>query len=284
MAATGVMADFGRLPPARKALVFLVIGLIGGLLYWQFVWKSLERDLETAENDNKAKAQLSKKLGDDIPKYDELKGRMKELTAIITENQKALPTEAEVPAFFETLERKVTESGVEIRKWKKLPESPVESFVRVPVEIEVTGSFMQIKRFMASLIQRGVMPTSDSGVEERERIISIEGLQLINPVVRNRELAMTAKFVAVTFRQEDKVDAPAAPPVKGAAPAAPAAPAGTPATAPMPSTGGTGTPSGAKASVENSLDKGDKVDRNATGVDEAKTPAAGSDAKLKGGM
>jgi hypothetical protein len=43
-----------------------------------------------------------------------------------------------------------------------------------------------------------------------------------------------------------------------------------------------GTPSGAKARVEESLDKGDAVDRNAAGVDEAKTPA--DSARLKGGM
>jgi type IV pilus assembly protein PilO len=270
------MADFARLPPQRKALVFVVIGVIGALLYWQFVYKSLDREVEAAQADNQSKAATNKKLAEDLPKYEELKGRMKELTAIITENQKALPTEAEVPAFFETLERKVTESGVEINKWKKLPESPVESFVRVPVEIEVSGSFMQIKRFFASLVQRGVMPTSDSGVEERERIISIEGLQLINPVVRNREIALTAKFVAVTFRQEDKTEAPAA-----AAPAGKTAPAPSGATPPMP---GAGTPQGAKARVEDSIDKGDKIDRNATGVDEAKTPAGGSAAKLKGGM
>ncbi len=274
-ASGGMMADFGRLPAQKKALVFVVIGLLGGLLYWQFAWKSLNRDLDAAEADNQAKAQLNKKLADDIPKYEELKSRMKELTQIITENQKALPTEAEVPAFFETLERKVTESGVEINKWRKLPETPVETFVRVPVEIEVTGTFMLIKRFFASLIQRGVLTTSDSGVEERERVISIENLQLIQPVVRNREIALTAKFVAVTFRQEDKAEvAPVKPGASGTAPQP-----GQPATPPMP---GAGTPAGAKARVEDALDKGDKVDRNATGVDEAKTPAGG--AKLKGGM
>ena len=270
----GMMADFGRLPVQKKALVFVVIGLVGGLLYWQFAWKSLNSDLDAAEADNRAKAQLNKKLADDIPKYEELKTRMKELTQIITENQKALPTEAEVPAFFETLERKVTESGVEINKWRKLPETPVETFMRVPVEIEVTGTFMQIKRFFASLIQRGVLTTSDSGVEERERVISIENLQLIQPVVRNREIALTAKFVAVTFRQEDKAEV--APTKPGASAPQP----GGPATPPMP---GAGTPAGAKARVEESIDKGDKIDRNATGVDEAKTPA-GSAAKLKGGM
>jgi type IV pilus assembly protein PilO len=268
-ASTGVMADFGRLPASRKALVFVIIGGIAALLYWQFAWKPLNRELDAAEADNQAKAALNKKLAADIPKYEELKSRMKELTQIITENQKALPTEAEVPAFFETLERKVTESGVEINKWKKLPESPVESFVRVPVEIEVTGTFMQIKRFFASLIQRGVLTVSDSGVEERERVISIEGLQLTNPVVKNREIALSAKFVAVTFRQEDKAEV--APAKGGTAPAG----GGTPA--PMP---GAGTPQGAKQRVENSIDKGEKIDRNAAGVDEAKTP----NTKLKGGM
>jgi type IV pilus assembly protein PilO len=273
-ASGGMMADFGRLPAQKKALVFVVIGLLGGLLYWQFAWKSLTRDLDAAEADNQAKAQLNKKLADDIPKYEELKTRMKELTQIITENQKALPTEAEVPAFFETLERKVTESGVEIIKWRKLAETPVETFMRVPVEIEVNGTFMQIKRFFASLIQRGVLTTSDSGVEERERVISIENLQLIQPVVRNREIKLTAKFVAVTFRQEDKAEV--APAKAGAAPK----PGAGPATPPMP---GAGTPAGAKARVEDAIDKGDKIDRNATGVDEAKTPA-GSAAKLKDGM
>lgn len=272
-ASTGVMADFAKMPLSRKILLFVVIGGLGGLLYWNFVYKPLVASVESAEADNRAKAAKNKQLADDIPKYEELKGRMKELTAIITENQKALPTEAEVPAFFETLERKIQESGVEINSWKKLPEAPVESFVRVPVAIEITGTFMQVKRFFASLIQRGL--TNDTGIEERERVISIEGLQLINPTVRNRELVLVVKFVAVTFRQEDKSEAP--PPAAGGAAPQP----GGGGTAPLP---GAGTPSGAKARVEDSIDKGDKIDRNATGVDEAKTPAGSGSAKLKGGM
>ncbi len=268
-ASAGVMADFARLPPQRKAAVFAVIGVLLGLLYWQFIYKPLQRDLEDAEAENQAKAAANKQAADDIPKYEELKTRMKELTQIISENQKALPTEAEVPAFFETLEKKVTESGVEINKWKKLSESPVETFVRVPVEVEVTGTFMQIKRFFASLIQRGVLQVSDGAVEERERIISIENLSLTNPVVRNREIVMNARFVAVTFRQEDKVQPP---PGTAPAPGAPgaAAPAGTNLSPPLPPSN---TPAGAKARTEKAIDKG--LDRSTKGV---------TDDKLKGGM
>jgi hypothetical protein len=43
------------------------------------------------------------------------------------------------------------------------------------------------------------------------------------------------------------------------------------------------TPAGAKARVEQSLDKGDQRNRNAAGVDEAKTPD-GSAGRLKGGL
>lgn len=280
MATTGVMADFGRLPAQKKAAVFAVIGVLLGGLYWQFMWKPLKENLEAAEAENRTKNALSAKLTADIPKFEALKTKMKELTQVITENQKALPTEAEVPAFFETLERKVTESGVEIKRWKKLKEEPVEEFVRVPVEIEITGTFMQIKRFFASLVQKGIAPmVSASGqVEERDRIVAIDNLNLTQPTVKNREIHLNAKFVAVTFRQEDPAAVAPAKGAKGAKPpAATAPPAG--AAPPLPSAG---TPAGAKARVEDSIDKGDGTNRNATGVDEAKTPTDSQ--RLKGGI
>ena len=280
MATSGVMADFGRMPAQRKAAVFAVIGVLLGGLYWQFGWKPLTRDLAEAETANTSKNALSAKLSADLPKFEVLKAKMKELTQVITENQKALPTEAEVPAFFETLERKVTESGVEIKRWQKLKEEPVEAFVRVPVEIEMTGTFMQIKRFFASLVQKGIAPmVNPSGqVEERDRIVSIDNLSLGQPTVKNREIHLNAKFVAVTFRQEDPA---VVVPVEGAKAAPPAA-APVPAAGSRPPMPSAGTPAGAKARAGESVDKGDAINRNAAGVDEAKTP--GDSQRLKGGI
>lgn len=277
MATSGVMADFARMPNQRKVLVFVVIGGLLGLLYFQFALKPLNARLEEAEGAQQSKAQTNQKLAAQLPDYEEKKRNVSKLKAIIDENAKALPTEAEVPAFFETLERKVTEAGVEINKWQKKPEEPIEQFVKVPVEIEITGTFMQIKRFFASLVQKDitpVTPVNDNGVEERERVISIENLALFAPTVRNREIILTARFTAVTFRQEDHAPTPAA-----AAPEAGSTPAK--AAPPMPSAA---TPAGAKARVEDSLKKGDAADRNATGVDEAKTPAGSGSAILKGGI
>ena len=101
--------------------------------------------------------------------------------------------------------------------------------------------------------------------------MSIENLTLTQTVVRNREIRLTAKFTASTYRQEEKKDAAGAKP----AAAKPAAASGSASPA------AAGTPKGAKQATEKAIDTGDKKDRNATGVDEAKTPT-GTDRMKEG--
>jgi len=149
-----VMADFARMPTKQKVMLFAVIGIVLGLIYYQFGYKKLSSQLTAAENDHTAKLQLNSKLEKDIPEFARLKARMINLKRMIDENQKALPTEAELPAFFDMLNRKVLESGVEVVKAKQLKEIPVESFAKVPVEYEIQGSFLQIKKFFASLLPK----------------------------------------------------------------------------------------------------------------------------------
>jgi Tfp pilus assembly protein PilO len=289
--ASGAMADFARMQPQRKVLVFVLIGALLGVAYWKLAYKSLEEQLDEAQADHDNKLALNKKLAGDIPRYEELRARMTRLRELIEKNQTALPSAPELPAFFETLQHKVAESGVEIRKWNNRGEEPVESFVKVPVDIEIAGTFMQIKRFFASLVQHDIRPgqADDAASDERERIVSIENLALSTPTVRNREILLSAKFTAVTFRQEDR-PAPAkpagGPPAPGAKPAAPppVAPAAPPP--PMPSAA---TPAGAKARVDNALEKGDARNRGAAGAADGKPAGAkpgaatGSD-RLKGGL
>ena len=284
MATSGALSDFKRLPPQRKALLFGVVGLLVGLLYFQFGYRSLTESIDNAEAAHSAKVVQNKTLGDNIPKYDDAKAQLAELTNVIAQNQTALPTEAELPAFFETLNRKVIEAGVQVINYKRAPEEKVESFIKAPVKFEITGTFMQIKRFFASLVQKDVGPAvqapttpGSAQTEDSERIVSIENLSLGTPVVRERQLYLTAKFTASTFRQEEKKPAPGT----GSGSAAGAGSGAGSGAMPMPSPA---TPAGAKVRTENAIDKADTKDRNATGVDEAKTPAGSGSDRLKGGL
>jgi type IV pilus assembly protein PilO len=250
MAAYGAMAEFGRLPASRKVLAFAVAGLLLGGLYYRFVYAPLAEDTEEARDAYESRRRTRTLGAASIKKYADLRPEMDKLREELARDQAALPTEAELPAFFETLERKVKESGVEITKWTKRAEEPVESFVKVPVEVEITGTFMQIKRFFASLVPRSPGPGAGAGAgassgagagvgsgsgererqererqererQERERIVSIESLVLSQPQVRDREIVLGARVVAVTFRREEAAAAPARP-------GAPAVPPGTP--------------------------------------------------------
>jgi Tfp pilus assembly protein PilO len=289
--------------------VFALIGGMLGVVYWKLAYLSLDERLEAAQAEHRAKLATHKRLADDLANYDNLRAHMTKLREQFERNQAVLPSEPEIPAFFETLQRKASESGVEIRKWTDRNPEPVESFVRMPFEIEIGGTFMQIKRFFASLVQndikdindindikdikdiKSVRPTPPSPApanEARERIVSIENLSLGSPTVKNREIILAARFTAVVFRQGDKPvaqDLPASGSTAGTAKASPsrsATPGATTKAASSPPLPSAASPAGAKAEVEQTLDKGNAPNRGAAGADEAKLPATGSD-RLKGG-
>lgn len=238
-----MMADFARLPRQRKVGLFAIAGVLAFALYYQFGYSKLAADLKEATNQHSSHVTQARQLDNDIKEYGELKPTVNRLKAQIDQNEKALPTESELPAFFETLNRKVTESGVQVNKSNQKPEEPIEAFIRVPVDLEITGTFMQIKRFFASLAptkNKGVSEAPKQGqpIEERERIVSIENLSIGDPVVKNREIVLTAKFTATTYRQEERAGSSSGPAKRPGGTAPPAA-----------------SPSGAKARVEGSLQK-----------------------------
>ncbi len=281
MAASGAMADFARMPTSRKILLFVVVGLLLGFLYYRLAYKSAVEARDKAKALHTAADDQNRTLDADVPKFEQLRANKTCLDGDIIELQKALPTEAEVPAFFETLERKITEAGVEVLKWNKKPEEAVEQFVKVPLEVELTGTFLQIKRFFASVVEKKQPPRTPGTdqKQERERIVSVEDLSLTSPTVRNREIILTAKFTAVTFRQADSTT-PVVPGTPGTNAPTPAS--GTPAPA-MPSTStppplpSAGTPQGAKARAEDAIDKDGK--RRTDALDKAD-----GSARLKGGL
>jgi Tfp pilus assembly protein PilO len=285
MANVGAMAEFARLSPSRKALVFALFGGVIALAYWKIAYKALDEELDAAQADHDAKLRTSNRLTADLKKYDELRTRMAEQQQRLDKVLPALSSDAEIPAFFETLQRRVSESGVEVHRWANRNQEPVEGFVKTPVDVELAGTFMQIKRFFASLAQRDVKlsPTSDEGSDgQRERLVSIENLALSSPTVRNREIILTARFVAVMFRQETKPATPDQPANDQPDAAAGKSPAPKPAAA-SPSEPPLPGPTNTKGRLEKALDAADARNRNAGGVDEAKLPAAGSD-RLKGGL
>lgn len=294
------LADFSRRPLQFKVLTFVGIGALLALVYWQFVLSPLitERDAASADLESQKGEQVA--LREQKKKYDDLVAKEAQLRLEIEQNQKALPTESEMPAFFDTLSRKTGEAGVELLKREikadvvidavaggaaaapaapgAPPPAAAASFIKVPVDIEMSGTYYQIKKFMASLRPRKA-PTQPAavngdGVEEKDRIVTIEQLSITEPRVKNNEIVLTARFTASTFRAKQSVPAPgAAPPQPPAAPPA-APPAGGAAGGGQLRTpdGVSNKPRGMEAKTEKALDASEVRAKKAAESDGEKLP------------
>jgi Tfp pilus assembly protein PilO len=238
-----------RSPKAQIALVaLLAVGL--GIAYWQLVYSPLQED-ETRLNSQlrKLEKENATLIEEERIQSDMEKCRV-ELDALNRDNELMLPAEAEPVAFLKNLSSMAATAGLEqgptrmlaeavvqapaaspeekrraeerrkvaraggrdqVPCWEKIPGLGADpaakaSFVRVPFVIEVRGTFHQLMRFFWMIHEH-----ASSG-----RIITIEDLSLNEPVAGTDGITMSARFIAVGFREPDS--APLAEETETAAP------------------------------------------------------------------
>lgn len=216
MARTDYMAELARKPPGFKLALLGGILAVLGLLYWQMMYSSVSDDLDSAKARNRSLRQKSDKLAKDKREWDQLVLEKKELDAELTKNQVSLPSSSELPSFFYHLQKQAAGAGVKLDNWSRNKETPVESYIKVPVSMEVSGTFYQINNYFKLLY-------------ETDRIITIENLKLSYLGSKDDEIKLKAKFVASTFRLPDRppqTDLPEAGKQQPAGAASPAPPAG----------------------------------------------------------
>lgn len=223
MAGRGFLDNIPKWTSNQKLMALLGPPVLLGLLYYQFGYVAASE--EQAALDSKQVDLLSQQsqLDNDLEIKKKLMQRMEELQQNIRANERALPTSAELPAFFDFLQRRAGEAGVSIRKWEQQSSETVDIYVRVPVKIDVAGSFSSLVKFFYLLgpVAKGASPGGRETLAVGERIVSVEDLVLGEATVEDGEVMLVSKFVAATFYLDPKAQVGAAP-------------AGAPATQPAP--------------------------------------------------
>ncbi len=225
-----------RSPKAQIALVaLLAVGL--GIAYWQLVYSPLQEDeTRLGSQLRKLEKENATLIEEERIQSDMEKCRV-ELDALNRDNELMLPAEAEPVAFLKNLSSMAATAGLEqgptrmlaeavvqapaagpeekrraeerkkaakaggrdtVPCWEKIPGLQADpaakaSFVRVPFLIEVRGTFHQLMRFFWMIHEH-----AGSG-----RIITIEDLSLNEPIAGTDGITMSAKFIAVGFREPD---------------------------------------------------------------------------------
>lgn len=172
---------------ATVGLVAIILGVYGGLFYL---------DIEDQIKGARARQQQLKGEKDNYEKRKrEYQAYRTELTQLQQEQRellKALPKKAEIPTFLSNLQEQAELAGLEIVSLTIDAETPQELYVRIPVRIEVRGTYHTITKFFKN-------------ISELPRIVNVENLAL---TVEKNEGAgsprLRAKFVAATFRYRDQ--------------------------------------------------------------------------------
>lgn len=197
--ASDFVRDLSRKPTGTKVAILVGIMAVFGVLYYQFFYTSLTEE-ETQAKRAKTKATNEKsELARKKAEMPELEKRAAALEATIAANEQALPTEAELPSFFDHLQKKAGEAGVNIRKWDRQREETFGEFAKVPVSMEVTGTFPQILKYFTLLSPKYHVAPEQK--DASERLVTVEKLSLGSPRIRNDQIVLTANFTASTFRQ-----------------------------------------------------------------------------------
>ena len=195
-----ILEQIQKTPRTQKILALaLLIGALGAVYYFLF-WTDFEVQ-------GRRMASEYTRLDEELQSYQARKRdymRFKNEVAKLLEDQKELlrilPKKAEIPTFLDSIYNQAEPLGLEITLFARKDEKPQELYVRIPVEIELLGSFHQIARFF-------------NKVAALPRIVNIEDVTLSDPTATDSGVRLKAKFQTVTFRFADKPKAP--PPRKG---------------------------------------------------------------------
>jgi Tfp pilus assembly protein PilO len=221
MAEKAFLDNVAKWTSSQKLMALFAPPLLIGLLYYQFGYVTASEQYTALEGQQSELLTRQGQLDKDLEIKKKLTQRMEELQQDIRANERALPISAELPAFFDFLQRRAGEAGVTTRKWDQQTSEKVDIYVRVPVKIEVAGSFSNLVKFFFLLGPLG-KDASQGGSESLgfgERIVSVENLTLGGAEIEDGEVTLVAGFTAATFYLDTSNPANAKAPAGTNAPA-----------------------------------------------------------------
>jgi len=202
-----------KMSAGKKVGVTVGIVFLAALLNYQFFYSDAAARIVSAhahETD----------LQDEMASYQRRRGEYMAFRAELDDLQKeqrellrALPKRAEIPSFLASVQEQAELVGLEVLSVDIGQEAPQDQYLRIPVKMEVRGSYHQIARFFRN-------------VSELQRIVNIENLSITPDKDKDKgggdgtgaaPSKLRAKFVAATFRFNDKTT-PAAGATPGATP------------------------------------------------------------------
>ena len=182
-----VFEQITKVPLKKKILALIAVSVVLGGAFWFFYYSPKQDEYA----DLKATFDKLKRDRQDAIRrkatYDKDRRRRDELKKAHGQQLRALPSEAEISSFLESLNTQAELVGLEIHSVKPRKEEPSKYYARIPVELKLTGTYYQLAKFFYL-------------VGNLDRIINIENITLEIKSFEESNAMLNAGVLATTFR------------------------------------------------------------------------------------
>lgn len=145
------LEDIGNWPTPAKIMLNLVFaGLIGLFSYWFLIEDSLQTLATTEKKELELKSQFEVKsqLASNLEPYSV---QMQDMEESFNKMLRQLPSQSETAGLLDDLSYIGQDNGLDLRKFKWLPEVTRDFSYEVPVSLEVEGNFHQLGKFTGDI-------------------------------------------------------------------------------------------------------------------------------------
>jgi type IV pilus assembly protein PilO len=176
-----------KMPLTKKLFILGAAVAMVGFLFWQFYYSPLVEELDKAVSKHTSLQQKLSEVEKQKKTYDEDLQRREDLKIAAVKQRQMLPVSTEMASFLNNLNEVAELTGLEILSVKPLEASPEKYYARIPVKLNLKGSFLQLSKFFYQ-------------VGKLDRIINVENINLTKPEISDNGVVMRATVLATTFR------------------------------------------------------------------------------------
>jgi len=187
-----------KLSVKKKVAVLVILVLLVGIVFWFFFHSPLREELAGLKNSNAILQQQKADANRRKATYEKDRAKRDELKKTITQQLRALPSEAEMSSFLNSLNTQAELVGLEIVSVKPQREEISKYYAKIPVQLELTGTFHQLAKFFYL-------------VGNLDRIINIENISFKLKTIEESGAVLSANVLATTFRSIQESSNPPEP-------------------------------------------------------------------------
>lgn len=184
---------FNTYPLGQKIMLLLMLVILIFVGFYGLALQPLQDEI------NQRKDQLTQ-LQREKEKLDQVKANRADVLArleglkrqLIIAREK-LPATAEVPSLLQRIHNQGKTAGLDINKFKRLPDTAKDYYTEIPVEMELVGTYDELANFFFY-------------VGRMTRIVNVQGISLTrisNAIESEGELKVTARATTFMYKGED---------------------------------------------------------------------------------